>query len=53
MEEEPDSATSGSQDSEGEALDGDSRKPSRYKLSLDKLIRDGDWGEELLTKMAA
>ncbi|PIN97262.1 hypothetical protein AB205_0124080, partial [Aquarana catesbeiana] len=36
--EEPDSATSGSQDeSEGENQDGESRRPSRYKLSLDEV----------------
>ena len=34
-EEEPDNAVSGSQESEGEAQEGDSRKPSRYKLSLE------------------
>ncbi|PIO24691.1 hypothetical protein AB205_0000360, partial [Aquarana catesbeiana] len=36
--EEPDSATSSSQDeSEGENWDGESRRPSRYKLSLDEV----------------
>ena len=35
LEEEPDSAVSGSQESEEEAREGDSRKPSRYKLSLE------------------
>ena len=34
-DEEPDNAVSGSQESDEEAQEGDSRKPSRYKLSLE------------------